>query len=156
MYRLCCLHRIVAYSVADLGCLSRIRDPDFYPSRIPDPDLGSRIQNSSKREGWKKISCHTFFVSHKFHRIENYFILEMLKKKIWAKNYRTYYSKNCHQVLKNMGFGSGIRDTEKTNPGSRIQESKKHRIPDPGSWSATMVAYIIYLREFRKNFKRSQ
>ncbi len=24
-------------SVADLGCLSRIPDPDFYPSRIPDP-----------------------------------------------------------------------------------------------------------------------
>jgi hypothetical protein len=24
-------------SVADPGCLSRIPDPDFYPSRIPDP-----------------------------------------------------------------------------------------------------------------------
>jgi hypothetical protein len=29
-------------SVADPGCLSRIPDPDFYPSRIPN--LGSRIQ----------------------------------------------------------------------------------------------------------------
>ncbi len=29
-------------SVADPGCLSRIPDPDFYPSRISDP--GSRIQ----------------------------------------------------------------------------------------------------------------
>ncbi len=28
-------------SVADPGCLSRIPDPDFNPSRIPDP--GSRI-----------------------------------------------------------------------------------------------------------------
>jgi hypothetical protein len=39
--------------------------------------------------------------SHKFHIIENYFILEILKKKIWAnfdfsKNYRTFYSKNSH------------------------------------------------------------
>jgi hypothetical protein len=34
-------------SVADPGCLSRIPDPDFYPSRIPDP--GSK--NSKKREG---------------------------------------------------------------------------------------------------------
>jgi hypothetical protein len=34
-------------SVADPGCLSRIPDPDFYPSRIPDP--GS--QNSNKRVG---------------------------------------------------------------------------------------------------------
>jgi hypothetical protein len=24
-------------SVADPGCLSRIPDPDFYPSKIPDP-----------------------------------------------------------------------------------------------------------------------
>jgi hypothetical protein len=24
-------------SVADPGCLSWIRDPDFYPSRVPDP-----------------------------------------------------------------------------------------------------------------------
>ena len=29
-------------SVADPGCLSRIPDPDFYPSRIPN--LGSQIQ----------------------------------------------------------------------------------------------------------------
>jgi hypothetical protein len=31
----------VIVSVADPGCLSRVPDPDFYPSRIPD--LGSRI-----------------------------------------------------------------------------------------------------------------
>ncbi len=43
-------------SVADPECLYRIPDSDFYPSRISDP--GSK--NSSKREGWKKISCHTF------------------------------------------------------------------------------------------------
>jgi hypothetical protein len=35
--------------VADLGCLSRIPGPDFFPSRIPDPE--SKI--SSKREGGK-------------------------------------------------------------------------------------------------------
>jgi hypothetical protein len=33
---------LIFSSVADPGCLSRIPDPDFYPSRIPD--LGSRIQ----------------------------------------------------------------------------------------------------------------
>jgi hypothetical protein len=41
-------------SVADPGCLSRIQDPDFYPSRIPDPgsrilDLGSRILDLGSR-----------------------------------------------------------------------------------------------------------
>jgi hypothetical protein len=39
-------------------------DPDFYPSRIPDPETA------------------TFFRSHKFHKIKNYFIFEMLKKKV--------------------------------------------------------------------------
>ncbi len=42
-----------------------------------------------------------------------------------------------------MVLGSGIRDPEKTYPGSRIQGSKRHRIPDPGS--ATLVeAQIIH------------
>ncbi len=39
-------------SVADPGCLSRIPDPDFYPSRIPD--LGSRIQKQLQKRGVKK------------------------------------------------------------------------------------------------------
>jgi hypothetical protein len=30
-----------------------------------------------------------------------------------------------------MGLGSGIQDPEKTYSGSRIQGSKRHRIPDP-------------------------
>jgi hypothetical protein len=30
-----------------------------------------------------------------------------------------------------MGLGSGIRDPEKTYSGSRIQGSKRHRIPNP-------------------------
>ncbi len=47
---------------------------------IPDP--GSK--NSNKREGWKKICCDNFFCSHKFKKIENYFIFELLKKKFWA------------------------------------------------------------------------
>jgi hypothetical protein len=69
-------------SVADPGCLSRIPDPDFYPSRIPD--LGSPIQKQQQKREVKKISCHTFLCSHKFHKIANYFSFEVLKKKIWA------------------------------------------------------------------------
>ncbi len=44
--------------VADPGCLSRIPDPDFYPTRILD--LGSRIQKQQQKRGVKKIWCHTF------------------------------------------------------------------------------------------------
>ncbi len=36
-------------SVADPGCLSRIPDPDFYPSRIPDP------KTATKERGEKKL-----------------------------------------------------------------------------------------------------
>jgi hypothetical protein len=54
-------------SVADPECLSRIPDPDFYASRIPD--LGSRIQKQQQKRGMTKFCCHTFYCSHKFHKI---------------------------------------------------------------------------------------
>ncbi len=108
-----------------------IPDPGSWFLPISDP--GSRIldpgsKNSNKREGWKKIFCHTFLCSHKFHKLEHYFSFEVLKKKIFgqfSKNYRTFYPKNCHQALKNMGLGSEIRD-----PGSG---KNLFWIPGPGS-----------------------
>jgi hypothetical protein len=57
------------YNVADPGCLSLIL--------IPDP-------KTAKKERSEKICCHTFLCSHKFHRIENYFIFEIMKKKFGA------------------------------------------------------------------------
>jgi hypothetical protein len=75
---------MVVTSVADLGCLSRIKDPEFYPSRIPDP--GSN--NSTKRRGGN-FFVQPFFCSHKYHKISSNFIFEQVKKK--------------------MGLGSGIR-----------------------------------------------
>jgi hypothetical protein len=60
--------RWVTISVADPGCLSLIPDPDFYPSRIPDPgsrisDPGSRIQKQQqKREVKKKLVVIPFYV----------------------------------------------------------------------------------------------
>jgi hypothetical protein len=63
-------------SVADPGCLSRIPDPDFYPSRIPDP-------NTATKDRGEKYFLSNHFCSHKFHKTEYYFIFDMLKKKIW-------------------------------------------------------------------------
>jgi hypothetical protein len=60
--------------VAHPGCLSRIPDPAFYLSRIPDP-------KTATKERGEKMFCHIFFCGHKFHKIV---IFEMLKKKIWA------------------------------------------------------------------------
>jgi hypothetical protein len=53
-------------SVADPGCLpgSRILIFTHSGSRISDP--GSRIQKQQQKRGVKKISCQTFFCSHKF------------------------------------------------------------------------------------------
>ncbi len=68
---------VIKYSVADPGCLSRIPDPDFtHP--------GSRIQKQEQKSRVKKKLLSYFFCSHNFHKIVNYFIFEMLKKKIRA------------------------------------------------------------------------
>ncbi len=105
----------MGHSVADPECLSRIPDPDFYPSRIPD--LGFRIQKQQQKRGVKKNCGHTYFCSHKFHKTL------IFTQKI---------------VISSHKYGFGIRDPRPGNrevkkapdPG-RIQGSKKHRIPHP-------------------------
>jgi hypothetical protein len=124
-----------------------IPDPDFYRSRIPDP--GSRIpnpgsKNSNERQGWKKDFCHTFFWSHKFTKL-NYFIFEMLKKKIWA-NFQRITELFTQQIVTKLlniwvcGPGSEIRDPEKTYSGSGIPDpgSRGPKGTDPESGSATL------------------
>jgi hypothetical protein len=67
-------------------------------SRISDP--GSQIQKQQQMREVKNILLSYLFCSHKFHKIANYLIFCVLKKKIWSnefsKNYRTFYPKNCH------------------------------------------------------------
>jgi hypothetical protein len=48
---------------------------------IRDVYPGSRIQKQQQKREMKKISCHTFLCSQKFHKIVNYFSFEVLKKK---------------------------------------------------------------------------
>jgi hypothetical protein len=79
-----------------------IPDPDFYPSRIPDP------KTAIKGIGEKKLVGHTFFWSHKL----NYFILDMLKKKNWA---------NFQRITEN-------RKKPIPDPGSRVQKDTGSRI----------------------------
>jgi hypothetical protein len=54
-------------SVADPGCFSRIPDPDFYPSRIPD--LGSDPKTATKDRGGKKFFVKPFFVATNFTKL---------------------------------------------------------------------------------------
>ncbi len=93
----------------------------LYPSRIPDP------KTATKERGEKKIFCHTFFYSHKFLKIEIYLTFELLKNNIWANFQRIielFIQKNCHQVLKNMGLGSGIWQKPIPDPGSQTRGQK--------------------------------
>ncbi len=69
---------ILCTSVADPGCLSRIPDPDFYPSRIPD--LGSRIQKQQWKTGVKIFFSKPFFWAINFTKL-NYFVFELSRKK---------------------------------------------------------------------------
>ncbi len=112
-----------------LQLVLRIRD--VYPGSwfLPIPDPGSRIsdprsKNSNKREGWKKICCHNFLCSHKFHKIANYFSL------FWSAEEKNLgqFSKNFlpkKLSISSQKYGVGIRD-----PRSGI---RKKPIPDPGS-----------------------
>ncbi len=117
---------------------------------IPDPgswflpilDPGSK--NRSKREGWKKICCHTFFCSNKFHIIENYFIFKMLKKKICASFQRIielFTQKIVTKLSKIWVWDprSGIRDPGSGKNLFRIPDPGVTKAPDPGSGSATLV-----------------
>ncbi len=77
-FKIFVLKRIIAEgqaSVTDLGCLSRIPNLDFCPSRILSP----RSKNSNKKRG-VKTDLLSFFCSHKNHKIESYINFELVKK----------------------------------------------------------------------------
>jgi hypothetical protein len=57
-------------SVADPGCLSRIPDPDFYPSRIPDP------KTATQERGEKKFVVITFYVATNFTKLQISLVLK--------------------------------------------------------------------------------
>ncbi len=127
-------------SVADPGWLSRILIFTHPGSRISDP--GSK--NSIKREGWKKIWCHNFLCSHKFHIIVHYFSLKCWRKK-FGPNFQRIIELFTQKIVTKLSKvwvwdpRSGIRKKPIPDPGSwgqkgtgsRILGSKRHRIPDP-------------------------
>jgi hypothetical protein len=103
-----------------------IPDPDFYPSRIPD------LKTATKERG------SYFFCSHKFQKIEYYFIFEILKKNFWANSQRILevFTQKIFTMPSNIWVwdpGTGIRKKPILDPGSRIQGQKGigSRIPDP-------------------------
>jgi hypothetical protein len=137
------------FGSAWLSPVLRIRD--VYPgsrilifthpgSRIPDP--GSK--NSKKREGRKKICCHNFICSHKFHQIANYFCFEVLKKKIWV-NFQRIIELFTQKIVTKLSKiwvwypGCEIRDPGSRKNLFRIPDPGVKKAPDPGSGSATLT-----------------
>ena len=130
----CVTIKVPVPSVADPGCLSRIPDPDFYPSRIPD--LGSRIQKQQQMTGVKNFFCQTNFCSHKFHKTEYFFIFDKLNKKIWP-NFPRIIEVFTQKII------TKPSKIWVWDPGSgknlfRIPDPGVKKALDPGSGSATL------------------
>jgi len=101
------------------------------------PDLGLRIQKQHQKRGVKKNLLSYLFCAHKLKII--YF--KMLKKKIWASVQRIIelFTQRFATELSKIwvwDLGSGIKTYSRS--WIRVQGSKRHRIPDPGSGSATL------------------
>jgi hypothetical protein len=79
---------------------------------------------ASKEMGEKKLLSY-LSCSHKFHKIENYNIFEMLKKK-----FGPVFQKLS---LSSQNYGFGIRDPEKSYSGFRILDPGVKKASDPGS-----------------------
>jgi hypothetical protein len=115
-----------------------LRIRDVYPGSrflpIPDPGSGITDPKTATKERGEKICCQTFFCSHKFHKILNYFIFKMLKKKIWASFQRVIELFIQKFAIKPKKYGVEIWDPEKKNlfripdPGPGVKKA-----PDPGS-----------------------
>ncbi len=99
-------------------CGSGIPDPDFYPSRIPDP--GSRFQKQQQKRGVKNFCCHIFFAATNFTKLK-IIIFELLKNKIWA--YFQWITEKL-SPSSSQKYGFGIRDPWKAYPGSQTRGQK--------------------------------
>jgi hypothetical protein len=96
---------------------------------IPDP------QTATRERGEKKFFVIPF-CRHKFHKIENYFSFEVLKKKIWA-NFQRIIELFTQKIVTKLSKtwlwdpGSGKNLFQIPDPGSRGQKGTGSRIPDP-------------------------
>ncbi len=130
------LHMIwLGGSVADPGCLSRIPDPDFYPSRIPDP------KTATKERGEKKLVVITFYVATNFTKLQIIWVLKWWRKN-WAHFQRIielFTSKIVTKLSKIWIWDprSGIR--KKPIPDLGVKKA-----PDPGSGSATLLGGLLF------------
>jgi hypothetical protein len=106
------------------------------------PDTGSYFYNL-----FVVMPFYVYFYSHKYHKIENYFSFEMLKKKTWTK-FQRFLELFTQKIITKLSkiwvwyTGSEIRDPRSgiRDPGYEI---RKKPIPDPGSRGQKGTGYRI-------------
>ncbi len=100
-------------------------------SRVSDLDP----KTAKKESGEKKFVIIPFYVATNFTKFKIILVLKCLRKKFGpiVKELHNFLPKKLSLSSKIWVWdpGSEIRDPEKTYSGSRIQGSKRHRIPDP-------------------------
>ncbi len=153
--------RIPEISVADPECLSRIQDPDFYPSRIQKQQWKTGVKN--------KICCHTFFFGAiNFTKLNNFYFLPKKlslssqkygskngsknsnERQRWKKKFLSYlffWSNKFHKIelfllsLSSQKCGFGIRDPRSGKNLFRIPYPRVKKAPDPGSATLPEIFY---------------
>ena len=108
---------------------------------------GSRIQKH--QGGWKKICCHILFCRYKFHKIVNYLIFKVLKKKIWAsfKKIIELFTQKFVTILSKIWVWdprSGIRKKTYTGCGSRGQKGTGYRIRNTGGTNSLLFRIFLF------------
>jgi hypothetical protein len=91
----------------------------------------------------KKICCHTFLCSHKFHKIENYFSFEVPKKNIWDNFQRiieVFIQKIVNKLSKIWVWYPG---SEKNL--FRIPDPEVKKAPDPDPQHC-LIFFFVYIR----------
>ncbi len=123
------VHNTINISTLSKYGTAVLRIRDVYPgsrilifthpgSRILDPR--SRIQKTATKDrGEKFFFVKPFFVDTNFTKLNIILFLMCWRKKFGPRIIEVFYPKNYNQALKKMSLGS------------RIQGSKRHRIPDP-------------------------
>ncbi len=126
----------------DPGCFSRILTFTHPEPRVSDPP----DPKTATKRGVKIFCWHTFFVATNS-TIENYFIFEMLKKKIWA-NFQKI-AELCNQKIVTNRVSDPHWFNADTDPAFFVIANPEF------SWSKIAIYLSLGLHKGRPRYRRS-